>query len=312
MVKFLQNKIAESKLLLPATTLYGAVVWLLGGLATNLWWLQFICFLLAVFLMAEMNNINALIRIYSRTVSSTFILLSCTACFLFPSLRGTAMEVCYIGALIPLFMTYQDKESTGLTYYAYLLFGIGTLAHVHLVFFLPLLWLLTAVLLQSLSWRTWGASLLGLITPYWVGSCWLVWQQDFTPLVTHFTRLAEFSSQIGTGSLTTGQTAVYALTLLFAVTGVIHLLRNHRNDKIRIRLIYVFFAWTDCFAAIFLLLQPQHYDMLMPLLFINTAPLTAHFATFTATRWTNAWFIAMVTAAFFLTVYNLWTTSSLF
>ena len=40
MTKLLQNKVAESKLALPVTALYATIVWLLGGLVMQQWWLQ--------------------------------------------------------------------------------------------------------------------------------------------------------------------------------------------------------------------------------------------------------------------------------
>lgn len=310
--KLLQNKIAESKLSLPVMVLYAVAVWLLAGLIDSQWWLQFGCFILATYLMAELNNINALIRVYSRMVSCVFILLSCAACFLFPNLRGAVLEVCFIATQILLFMTYQNKESMGLSYYAYVLFGIATMTNVHLFYYLPLLWLLTATQLQSLSWRTWGASLLGIITPYWIGACWLVWQEDFTPLIEHFTQLADISTRMGLDGLTIGQTAVVCLTLLFALTGMIHYIRKSHDDKIRIRLIYAFFAWIDLATALFLVLQPQHYDMLMRILIVNTAPLAAHFVALTSTRLTNIYFCLLLAAALAVTGYNLWTASFLF
>jgi hypothetical protein len=37
----------------------------------------------------------------------------------------------------------------------------------HVIFYLPLIWLMMRVIVYSLSWRTFLSSLLGLITPYW-------------------------------------------------------------------------------------------------------------------------------------------------
>ena len=154
MRKFTQNKVAESRLALPTTIAYAVVVWLLAGLVQDALWLQFACFALAALLMVELNNINALIRIYSRMVSCSFLAMSCMLCSLFPSTSGAITAPLVVGSMISLFTGYQDKLSSKSSYYAFLLIGLASLAFVHILFFVPLIWLLMAFLLQCLSWRT--------------------------------------------------------------------------------------------------------------------------------------------------------------
>ena len=72
----LQNKIAENRWLLLWGTLWAALVWFLAGLVTHReMWVPFVCTAFATYFMVELNNTNALIRIYSRTVSTAFLLL---------------------------------------------------------------------------------------------------------------------------------------------------------------------------------------------------------------------------------------------
>lgn len=293
---------------LPTTVLFAVVVWLLSGLITEHRWIQFGCFALASYLMVELNNIHALIRIYSRMVSCIFLLLTCCACFLFPSIRGAIMQVCFIGAITVLFVSYQDKQAVGITYYAFLLLGLASIAFVQTVWFIPLLWLLMGTHLQSLSWRTWGASIFGMLTPYWFGILWLVWTEDFTLMANHFTQLGDISFQTGCSAMTVNQIAMFAFVMLLTVTGIVHHVRKHHDDKIRIRMIYGFFIWLNLAAAVFLLLQPQHYDKLMRIMIMSTAPLTAHFVALTSTKVTNVYCCVLAGITLLLTVYNLWTS----
>lgn len=306
MARRLQSRIAGSKLALPVVSVYTIGIWLLAGLLSHQWWLQFGLFVLATFLMMQLNNLNSLVRIYSRMVSCTFLALMCCASFLFPSVPGTFMQTCFIGALLVLFTSYQDKQSTGTMYYAWLLIGMASLSFVQVLYYLPLLWLLTATTLQSLTWKSWGASLLGLLTPYWVAVCWLTVQGDFSPLVSHFAGLADFSMPFQTLTLTDGQTATAALVVLMALTGTIHYMRQYHDDRIRTRLIYSFFIWTGIFTLVFLLLQPQHYDFLMRILIVCTAPLMGHFLALTSTKITQAAFFFYIGVTLMITGYNLW------
>ena len=310
--KLLQNKVAGSKLALPVVSVYAVVVWILYGLVTEQWWLQFGGFAVTSYLMLELNNLNALIRIYSRMVSCAFLMLFCAACFLMPSIRGAIMQTCVVAAWLVLFQSYQDKTATGLTYYAFLFLSLASIAYVHVLFFVPFIWLLMATNFLSLSWRTWGASLLGLLTPYWFGGAWLVYQNDFMPLITHFAQLVEFQQPFNFSGVTSEEMAVFALLVICTVTGIIHYIRKSFQDKIRIRMIFGFFIWTGLLAFAFLLLQPQHSDMLLRVIIISTAPIIAHFLALTSTRLTNIAFCVLVSLTVAITIYQLCTTSSLF
>ena len=291
---------------------FATVIWLLCGLVNEGWWVQFGCFALAAYMMVEINNIHALIRIYSRMVTCTFLLTACCACFLFPSVRGAIMQLCFIVALTILFMTYQDKTSSGYTYYAFLFIGFASIAYIQIVWVLPLMWLFMATHLQSLSWRTWGASIFGLLTPYWFSSLWLVWTEDLTPLTDHVAQLGDIAFMEGYESLTVSHILLFAFVMLLSVTGIVHYIRKHHDDKIRIRLIYGFFIWTDMAAAVLLVLLPQYYDWLMPIMIVTTAPLIAHFVTLTSTKATNVYCCVLAGITLLLIVYNLWVTSYLF
>lgn len=297
---------------MPATVAYAVGVWLLCGVLTHQYWWQLACFAVTTYLMVELNNIHALIRIFSRMVSSVFLALICCASFLFPAIHEASMLVCLAAFTLLLFLTYQNKEAAGLTYYAFLFFGVASIAYVHVLFFLPLIWLLMLTNVMSLSWRTWGASLLGLLTPYWFGLVWLLYQNDYTLAIDHFSALAVFEEPFNLNAITDGQKATLALTIFMAMIGAIHFIRKSYQDKIRIRMLYFFFMWIDIAALLFLLLQPQHFNAMLLIMILNSAPLIAHFIALTSTKLTNATFLVLSTVTLLLTAYNIWTSSSLF
>mgnify|MGYP007070090925 CR=1 FL=1 len=73
----IQNKIAENRWLLLWGALLATLVWFLAGLVSHQeMWVPFACTIVATYFMVELNNTNALIRIYSRTVSTAFLLLT--------------------------------------------------------------------------------------------------------------------------------------------------------------------------------------------------------------------------------------------
>ena len=311
MRKLLQNRIAESKITMPATTVYAVVVWLFCGILTHHWWWELVCYGITTYLMVELNNINALLRIFSRMVSSAFLALTCCACFLFPALHEASMMMSLAASILLLFTTYQNKDSAGITYYAFLFFGLASIAYIHVLFFLPLIWLMMITNIMSLSWRTWIASLLGLLTPYWFYITWLLYQQDYSTVINHFTALTVFEEPFNLYGISDSQKATLALVSLLTIIGIVHHIHKSYLDKIRIRMFFGFFIWMDLAAFLFLFLQPQHFNAMLLIMILNTSPLIAHFIALSSTKLTNITFLVITSATLLLTIYNIWIFSSL-
>lgn len=324
MTKYAQNHVAESRFTLPVVMVYAIVVWLASGLPipampldfTELWkggWGQFVCFLVSTFLMATLNNNNALIRIYSRTMSCAFVVLMCAGCFLFSSMSGAFVQVCSVAVWLALFQTYQDKASVGWSYYAFLCVGLVSCIFIQILFFVPLLWFLMFYHLGSLSWRTFFASVLGLLTPYWFALPLLFYQDNAEMLAAHFTALIDFQQPFTDSTFfTVNELLLFVFIVGLGITGTVHYQRKRLGDNIRIRLFYNCFILMWIASAVLLVLQPQHYDALIRLLIINVSPLIAHFLTFTNTRVTNIAFHAICAIALLMTIFNLWMPSLLF
>ena len=302
----LQNRIAESGLVLPVMATYGLAVWLAAGLVSQNWWPQLLCFALSAYMMVEMNNSFALLRVRSRMVSGTFIALTGTMCFLFGSLPGGLVQLFFIIALLLLLSTYQEPASLGRIFYAFLFLGLSSVLSAHVLFLIPLLWVLMATQLQSLSGRGLMASLIGLATPWWFICLWFIFQRDFTPLLDHFASLADFTPlSHAYAKVTLGQWIVWVLTAGLTLTGIVHFWRNSIDEKIRTRLMYGLFTWLSAVCLLLTALQPQHFDPLMRLAVVCASPLVAHFLTLSSTRITNIAFFVIAAITLAVTVTNL-------
>ena len=312
MTKRLQNRISESRMALPVMAVYGSMVWMAGGLVTGHWWIQFALFALSTYLMVELNNSNALIRIYSRMVSCSYIAITTAACFMFGSQSGAFTQLCFVVACLCLFKTYQAHKATGMAFMASLSLSLVSLTSVPVLYFFPVMWGIMAAFLQSLSLRTWGASVLGGLTPYWMLMPYLVYTGSFDMVAGNLGQLLAFAPIGDFSAINRQQWVTLAFVCALALTGTVHYLRTSYNDKIRIRQLYECFITVDFFAFLLFALQPQHYELAMHLLIINTSPLIAHFIALTHTRVTNVSFIAILTATLALTAYNLWISSLAF
>ena len=328
MIKHRQNYIAESRLTLPVVSVFGLLVWIASGMfrpyyvlessgLTGGAWVQLTCLVLSAALMVVLNNSNALLRVYSRTVSSSFILLSCAACFLFNSASGSIVSLCVIASCLCAFRSFQDKEATGWTFYAFLCIGMASLVFPLVLLYVPLFWLFMKMQINSLSWRTFFASILGLATPYWFAAAYLLLK--YTSVEALAAGWATFTDRLQLyfplphalqlSDFTVNQAITYLFVTLLLLTGIIHYWRDSINDKIRTRQLYGCFIMLGLVTAVLIPLLPTCYDGLLQILIISTSPLIAHFVTLTHTKVTNVAFHVIVAIILLLTVFNLWMPS---
>ena len=305
-MKHFQNRVAESRYALSLMVVYALGIWYLGGLVERQLYFQLAFLTVSTYLMMELNNSNALIRIYSRMVSCSFLALTTTATFLFPSLREALVQLCLITFYTIIFHTYQDKEAPGLTFYAFLCLGIASVLFVQVLFFVPFLWLLIGFKMMAFSFRMFCASLIGLLTPYWFLAPMSLFTGHFDAFVAHFIGIAQFRPLFQYQDISEHYIVTFSFVCLVALIGTIHFLRNSYMDKIRTRMIYEMLMWMNLITMVFIVLQHQHFEILLGIMIVNTSPFIGHFIALTHTRLTNTVFYALIALTLLITFYNLW------
>lgn len=291
---------------------YTILVYVACGLTENRMWIQFACLTGATLLMVELNNRNALIRVYSRMVSCSFLALSGMACFLFPSVQAALVQLCFCAFYVLLFRAYQDKKATGWIFYAFLCIGIISTIFVQILYYVPVFWILMIFNVLSFSSKTFWASILGLITPYWFLGGYYLYDQNLDGFIAHWVELGQFQPLFDYSHVTVQQAVTFFFFVILAFTGSVHFLRNSFNDKIRTRMLYEVFITVDACSIVFIVLQPQHYHSLLPVIIASTAPLTGHYIALTRTLITNISFYVIALATLAITAFNLWTPSLTF
>lgn len=311
MIKRTQNYVAESRLTLGVTALYGVVIWLLCGLVQQALWIQFACMVIATWLMVIINNSNLLIRIRSRMVSSSFIVLNCIACFTFPVMQQGIALLCIVLSLMLLFRTYQDRTAKGITFYTFLIIGLLSLIYVQALYLAVLYWLIMAFYLSAFSWRNLFASVLGLALPYWflAAGVFIRYHLDMSRFTDHFTPLVQVTFPPHYETVSWPQWLLLGFLVILTVTGAIHFYRTSFYDKLQVRQIYHSLIFLGVLAMVIIFLQPQLYDLFILVAICTTSTLAAHFMALTNTKITNMAFFAIIMAAVALTAFNLWSSS---
>lgn len=314
-MKYLQNQIAGSRQTMSAAMAYSVVVWLLAGLIQEGWWIQAALFVASAFLMMQLNNVNLLIRIYSRLVSVSFVVLSCAASFLFPSIEGGFIQLCFILSILSLFNIYQEQPVVGWGFYAFLFLSLASLAEIMLLWYLPLMWFLMLVTIHARGWRAITASVLGILTPYWCALAWVLCSQgadlNIGRIVAHFEALAG-DVLYGFGTIDLQRLLTLGVVVTLGIVGGVHFVYKHFEDKYRVRQLYYSFIHIALYTAMLLVVFPSQCDVWLRILIVAVSPLIGHFFALTSTKATNIFFCVTAGIILTLTLFNLWSYLSVF
>lgn len=307
MIKRTQNRIAESRWALPICAAYTLLICLISGLFSEGIWAQLALTAIATLLMVELNNRNSLIRIYSRMVSCSFLVMTMMTPHKIESIDGCIVSMCFVAFYLALCNAYQDKKATGYVLWAFAAIGVASIVWIQILLFIPVLWVLTATNILAMSLRTFVASILGVIMPYWFLSAYYIYIGDIMPIVDHIATIANFEPLFIYMNCSINDFLPLCFIILLAIIGSIHFLRTSYKDKIRTRMIYEMFITMSVATIVLILLQPQHANIATHLLIISTAPLIGHFLALTSTRITNIASLAIMATALVITALNLWT-----
>lgn len=263
----------------------------------------------STYMMAEINNRNALIRIYSRMVSCCFLILTTMLTFLYWDMGRTVIMITSTLFLLWLLHTYQDRRSSGWVFYTFCCVSVASIYFVQVLYLVPILWLMMTTKLISMSWRTFFASILGLLAPYWILAAFLAWQGCLGLLPLHFAMLADFSQICDFSMLSIREIVTGAYILICALIGTIHFLHTKQLDRIKIQVIYEMIIIINMVCIVFLILQPVHFRNLIGIIIVCTSILIAHFIALTSTRWTNLLTKVLMLLAVAITIFNIWNPS---
>lgn len=291
---------------LPVTSVYALLVCLLGGFAQPQLWAPLVVLTLSAYLMVELNNSNALIRIYSRMVSCSYLVLMVMARHLIESTTYGVVQLCFIAFFLFFFRAYQSKRGVGMVFYAFIMLGVCSIFFVQALFFVPVLWVLLYTNIMARGVRSYVASIVGLVVPYWFWGGYGIYVGDVDRVMNHINPIMTFGQVCDFASLDVHQIVNFAFVALVSIIGMVHFHRNSYKDKIRTRMLYeVFTVMCLCIIA-FIVLQPQHIDYLTDMLIVCASPLIGHYISLTNTRITNISFIVLLVVALSITVFNLW------
>ncbi|MBQ0158062.1 MAG: hypothetical protein KBS47_03515 [Bacteroidales bacterium] len=302
----LRKSIAESAITLPTMVIIAIVAWALTSPTDPLSWVGLGLTLCTTFVMMEWNNVFQLLHIRSRLTSTSFLAMVTATPLLHAFEPSMVAALALLACYFLLFLTYQQTHGEGHTYYAFLCLSVGCAIFPPLLLSVPLLWTAMGVYLRNLTPRTLIASLLGLLTPLWLGlaaacvsdSAW-AWVQD---AVT-----AQWNAYVGWHILDAYYVAPldfvrshlpWLVTLLLVglltICGVSHYRRSAFRDKIRTRMYFRLLTLQIPLAVGFIVCYPDVPTLTLRLLLMTLAPFVAHYFAHARGRGADRWFVVCI------------------
>ncbi len=303
--KRLQNSIAESRLALPILSIITIAVWISLCFINPKTIPATICLLFTSYLMVELNNSNVLMRVYSRMVSCSFMFLTTIFLYQLTQIGSAILILCIVGFLTCIFRTYQDSETQGWTFYAFICIGISSIVWVQILYFVPILWILMKTNLLSLNIKSFISSIFGLILPNIIFFGYTLYiTNDYTTYIRHINELIVFQDIFNFTNLSEKQLISTIWIIILAIISTIHYLIDKKNDNIKTRLLFGIFTIINWSAIIFLLLQPTLFSSLITIIISTSSPLIAHLITLTHSKLSNILFKLIVLISIFIIIYN--------
>lgn len=265
---------------------------------------DFLLYALMGYLLIELNNRFALIRMRASFQTAVYFLLIAVCPMMHRFCVSDVAALCFLCSLFFLFATYQHPRPAGYMFHSLAFVGLGSLFLPQLTLFVPLYWL-GAYSFQSFTFKSFLGGLLGWSLPYWFLFAHAYYHGEMSLFYAPFAELVQFRSpDFSVVSLTDVLTAGY-LFVLFAVSAV-HCFVAGYEDKIRTRAyLQHLILFTFC-LLLYTALQPSFFLQVLPLLVICTSILAGHLLVLTTSRMSNLFFITMLAGWFALLGVNLW------
>ena len=290
-------------------------------LTTILWWwpqqsfatsniIGWALCVLAAYVFMETNDVYNVIRLRTRMMACTWLVLASCQAFMHPFGTPAISAVCMALSYYLLFRCYQLYNSAAWIFHSFLFLGTGSLFAAVMLPMGLLFYLYLIGFLRSLSWRGFWAGLLGMALPYavWGTWCFLTDKTDsiLVFVTSHFVWHPVSLEAIT--SLPVSRMVSMGVVTLLSLVGVFHYLQTKYNDKIRVRMILYISMVQTILLLVYLFLQPGEFQNTMALLIVSACPLIAHYFSLTGSWLSNAFFILSLFLCGTMAYFNLWTT----
>lgn len=324
MFHHLQQRIVKAKTTFPVMAVFAFVCWCLGiewpldaDVLLSGWWGEWTCpawaaegtnlllCLLALYLLAELNNAYSLVGRRTMLHGLFFLLLWTAAPFAGHCVEANLTLCLLLASLGQLFGSFQQRQASFSLFNLFLFTGLGSMVCPPVWGLVPLLFV-ASWFFQSLTVRSFCAGLLGLLCPYWMLFVF-AFCTDRLKLFANLFHSFTPSLLSGYGSVSPMAWTLWGGSWVLFFGSLGYVLYHYGRYKIRTRLFLAFLLWWTLAMGLLWVLVPPAGNALFPLFFAGVGLLAGHLFSFVYTRASNVCFLLLLAWLVGMSVYsNVW------
>jgi hypothetical protein len=234
----------------------------------------FLAVLTAGFIIQKINDSEMFIRERTRLPFMFFMLFFSTNAGLLPVSEATVAILCFVFILCDLFRTYQNPGATVNFFNAGTYMGFASLFVPQMLFFVPVIWF-GMYNFRSLETKSFLASLIGVITLYWILLAWCVWTHDFSICVKWFNDLTRVHFFPVASLLQYHRWGLLEILILTFVS-CFQVKKESFHNNIRPRMMLSFLINISLMLVVMIFLYGDRADIFQAILYLPVAVLTAY------------------------------------
>ena len=256
------------------------------------------------YVLIETNTAFNLIRTRTTMPVCIYWLIASALFFLHPFEWTNLVPLIYLLATYQLFVSYESPSLSPPIFHTFLLVSLGSMVFPPFLYIVPLLWG-SMIPFRAMNGKSFLASWIGLITPYWFLFGYGVYFDEMHLLLRPLQEALHFHP-IDYRCLTINEITSWAyITVLLLISGI-HYWQIAYMDKTRTRIFHSFLAVAGIWVTVCSILQPVYVREWMSIQLVCTAFLSGHLFSLTRNRFSGIFFIVTFVLYILLMSFNLW------
>ncbi|MCL1943906.1 MAG: hypothetical protein FWF54_10220 [Candidatus Azobacteroides sp.] len=240
--------------------------------------LLFVNYLLVLgtsFLLLWLDQVFSIIRTKTFLPFLFYTLFITTDPGSFFSLPGNLTTLILLAVIYQLFRSYQKEKNVEEAFNIGLLISAGSLFSTRILFFIPVIWIGLSYT-RAFSRKSFFASIVGLLTPYWLTFCWFLYQKDISGFIEPFYHFFQVNPSSALEYEISGWIRV-CFSLLITIFAVINFRMHSFKDKIKTRTYFYFILTLIIFVAILIIFNIIPVTEYAGIYYLSVSLFAAHF-----------------------------------
>ncbi|MDO5571402.1 MAG: hypothetical protein Q4F97_08065 [Bacteroidales bacterium] len=233
-----------------------------------------------------------------------FILFEFTSTPLTYISKGSFVFLFVIPALITLFQSFQERNSSNFAFLTGMFLGLLSFIWIKGLILVPI-FIIGYGIMRSLTFRSFLALILGTLSIFWIEFVYFFFNDESLKFISQFKDIFHISI-IDINSLSVPTLIMLSVTLFFSIITGGNLFFSSYLEKIKTQMCYKFLLLLNFFGWASLIFSNGRMSCELSLIFISLAMMTSNFFQGNERKYKNVLFILMIATYLFVYVMRVW------